>query len=206
MSTQKIYCIKISQKYITDPQFDYWPYDRSYLIHKDNFHIAPFMFRYYFYMQLTPEMLRALNNIEVKAHREITTIRNDSKFEYVRGSSTGQFNWIENATEWFLMVPTHVTGMYRDKKAVASLLAYISTRAIKQEHHNKKVELPQISLKTPTRDIKFFCATCTNITNFYEGDCKAGTSSCKLHVDAELPFDENFRLALKRSAIEAGGV
>lgn len=202
---KQIYCIKINQKLLQDAKFDYWPYDRSYLVHKDNIHIAQHMFRYYFYLPLTSGMLTALNKIEVNNHRHITVARDDSQFKYVKGEVRGQFNWIEDPTEWTVIVPTHVKGRYKNNVAVASFIEYVTTKAINSDYHNRKIELPQISLHTPKREIEFFCAICTNLPNFYHGECGPGKQSCKRNIDTELPFDDHFRKALKRSVEEAGG-
>lgn len=202
---QKIYCIKINQKMLNDPQFTYWPYDRSYLIHKDNMEVAPRMFRYYFYLPLNSRLLKVLNKIEINAYREIPVSRDDEKSTYRRGSSTGQFNWIKEPEEWTIIIPTHVKGKYKNNKAVSSFLEYISTKAITTHQHNSRIDLPQISLHTPKREINFFCAVCSNLPQFYHDECKPGTLTCKRKVDTELPYDPHFRLALKRSIEEAGG-
>lgn len=201
----KMYCLKISQKMLHLPNFDYWPYDRMYLIHIDDFHVAPLMYRYYFHMPLTPKLLEVLNRIEIEAHREITVSRNDAKFNYIKGKSAGQFQWIDNPNEWRIISPTHVRGKYKNSKAVASLLEYVTTSAIQSHNHNEKIELPQIALHTPKREIGFFCAICANLPQFHEGKCRPGTHQCKLKIDTELPFDDHFRRALKKSAEEAGG-
>lgn len=200
----KIYCLKINQKMLFSNGCDYWPYDRTYIIHNDDFHLAPRLYRYYFYMPLTAYLLKALNRIEVKAHREISVDRNDTKLQYVKGSSTGQFTWIDDPNNWRLLIPTHVKGKYENNKAVASFLQYVTTKSI-HAGHNVSIELPQISLHTPKRDIEFFCAICTNLPQFYHGECKLGTYSCNLNIDTELPFDDHFRRSLAKSIEEAGG-
>lgn len=185
--------------------FDYWPYDRTYLIHNDDFHIAPHMYRYYFHMPLTPRLLEVINHIEIEAYREITVDRNDEKLKYAKGNFRGQFAWIDNPEEWRILVPTHVKGRYKNKKAVASFLEYISTKAIQSDSHNQTIELPQIALHTPQREIEFFCAICTNLPQFHDGECRPGTHECKIKIDTSLPFDDHFRKALRKSVEEAGG-
>jgi len=205
MTQRKIYCLKVSQKMLDTPIATYWPYDRAYLIHRDDFHVAPHMFRYYFHMALTPELLHVLNRVEVNAHRTMSLVRDDEKFKYVKGTSQGQFTWIDDPENWKILVPTHVKGRYKNNKAVASFIQYFSTNAINAYHHNDKIELPQVSLHTPKRDIEFFCAICTNLTQYHEGACKPATQSCKQKIDTELPFDDHFRRALRKSVEEAGG-
>jgi hypothetical protein len=150
-------------------------------------------------------MLTALNKVVINKHRHITITRDDSQFEYVKREVRGQFNWIEEPTEWTVIVPTHVKGRYKNNIAVASFIEYVTTKAINSDYHNRKIELPQISLHTPKREIEFFCAICTNLPNFYHGECGPGKQSCKRNIDTELPFDDHFRKALNRSVEEAGG-
>jgi len=210
-----VICVKIAQRKLrhtkTRPAYDYFPYDRVYLVRTK---IAPIFrktFRYYLSMPLTKDLLHALNSLNVSDIRESTVIRDDNRRAGSPGRAQDNFqdrNLVRNPKGWTMIVPTHVKSKYRDtknfKNPYASEVVYLMTRAI-QRGHNNQVSMPQIAFHTPNRVIPLLCAACKCLPQFHTGECSPGTHKCREQIESELPLDSDLFRNSMRSIEEIGG-
>jgi len=206
-----IYCVKLCQRQVqgneelgTKTPYLYFPYDRFYLMKRNDLPLAQKMFRYFFMLPLDEDLRQAIKNVRVDKTRTISQLRNDNLFEYIVVSAGGYISWLTDLNEWMIVVPTHVRGRYKDREAINSFVGYVQSQAVFR-NIDKEINMPQVTLFTPTREIGLFCAVCTNIMDYYEGKCRPGTQLCLKNVDTELPYDSYNARSEKQSSEEVGG-
>jgi hypothetical protein len=179
----QLYCVKISQRRLSGTPFVYFPYDRIYLISKNDQHLIKKLFKYCFILPVTAEILTALGRLTIKQFRKIPCQKGQ------RLTNVGFSNILTEINEsWLLVAPTYVKKVWdkTTQKIIKSSLDYIFTHALGNLRHNTSAKLPTIRLQTPTRDIPILCAICSSIGDFYANDCSPGQYSCKINADIQL--------------------
>jgi len=195
-----ILCVRIAQRVLATEdvtQYSRFPFDRVYLGKK---HLTPqfdSLFRYYLSLPLDRPLLAALCNLHVTRVRETRVKRDTASHIGISKPASGipgTFNeWIKDPEEWLMVVPTHVRAVYgkaQGKEPYKSELAYFLTRAI-DGNHNRKVQLPNITLTTPTRKIPLLCAMCKNVLELYAGKCVLGQPACARYAKIRVAYDDH---------------
>lgn len=208
----QIYCVKLKQlRLYENGTFDYFPFDRFYLVHKDHRKIATNMFRYSLILRVDDVIKKALNNIRFNSQRTIDVPRNNSQLKYQKldGSTPPEIDKITEG-DWLLVVPTYLA---RDKdidpesrKPVTRKvrLAYTLSRAV-QDIHNMNVPMPTVMLHTPKDNIPVLCAICTHVADYHANKCTPGQSRCRRNIELNrLPVDDDFRQTIETS-VKGGG-
>lgn len=197
--SNKILCVRIAQRVIWPAgtsQYNRFPFDRVYLGKKEHAHMFKQLFRYHLLMELDQPLLDALGQLAVKTIKKTSVIRDDIELKGVPATHGHNhfLDHIANASDWLMVVPSHVVTVYKDPKEhtepIKSELAYVLSNAIKHQH-NQRVRLPQITLVTPTRTIPILCGMCRRILDLHAGNCVPGQSSCKYRVQVRLKYDDH---------------
>jgi hypothetical protein len=181
-----IYCVKLRQKKLPkSSKINYFPFDRFYLVPKENRHLADKMFRYFFYMDLSDDMIKAITGYNYEHLRLIPAIGRPS---IVRGVETELAPVWDDliAGNFVLIVPTYPQRT-RDKveagaEDAPAIPAYYMTQALRGAD-NAQLLLPQIGIHTPKRDVPLVCAVCRNYTGYCENECSPGRGTCKDKID-----------------------
>jgi hypothetical protein len=195
----EIICVKIAQRALPGAGgYQYFPYDRVYLMPQELRPTAIRMFRYFFELELDAGLLAALNHLSIAHERKITVERNDVQLQ---GKDSGKIPNIGHPEAWRLIVPTHIKGRRREEKSEAAaeeaVLMYQFSKVLRRSAtSNSAASLPRISLHTPYRDIPLFCAVCTKILDFHDNKCTPGKGTCAKNAEAILPADTYFHEVL----------
>lgn len=208
----EIYCVKLQQRRLSSASgLDYFPFDRFYIVPRENKTIGRELFRYCFELEVNASMLKAINAIPIDKTRTITLHRDDKKKEYKDLRGVPNFFYDDNgnpqlhAGAWRIVVPTHVRTrkvtrpedkVKQDKKVretFVSYIGYVLSRILTADSHNNKSMLPAITLHTPNKSTPLICAMCSGITKFYAGDCTPGRVSCSSNADIEMTQDTYYR-------------
>jgi len=193
----EILCVKIAQREIKGGTgYQYFPYDRVYLVPRELRATVFRMFRYFFEMDLDNDLLAALTLLKVTHERTITVDRDDKKLE---GKREGDelTDRVVCPEEWLLIVPTHIKGRKKEDKRESakeeSVLMYRFSKVLQRSSaSNAKARMPRISLHTPYKEIPLFCAVCTRILDFHDNKCSPGKGMCSKNAETILPADAYF--------------
>lgn len=182
----KIICIKIAQKVIRYPKhekqknpYEYFPFDRVYLVEKQNTDLVKRLFRYYFLIPLDRELFHALTTIQVQETSTSTIARRNKK----ETETISLVDNIANFLDWNIVIPTTYTLKHKAADgALVMKLQYILTRATRRATRSSKIKMPPIMLHTPVRE-SLLCSSCSELPSFYAGDCTPGQRSCYVNAD-----------------------
>jgi len=212
----EIYCVKLKQLRLegrVSESFDYFPFDRFYLVPADHKPLALRLFRYSLIMKVDDVVKRSLGLIQFTRRRTIGIKRNNSELAYSRVPGTGipEISAI-NEGEWLLVVPTYLA---RDKeidpesnKRVTKKvrLAYTLSQAV-SSIHNLSVPMPTVTLHTPIENIPVLCAICKNVASYHANKCAPGQRACRNGISLNrLPVDDEFRETIETSVKGAGEI
>ena len=209
----EIYCVKLKQLrlYGNAQAFEYFPFDRFYLVPKTHRKVAFRLFRYSLIMKVDDILKRSLNDIRFETQRYIDLIRNNERLKR-SNVPEGKIPLLSNIQEgeWLLVVPTYL-ARNRDidpesKKPVtrSARLAYTLSHAV-TDIHNLKVPMPTVTLHTPRENIPVICAICKHVADYHANKCTPGQARCKRNIElSRLPVDDDFRETIE-SSIKGGG-
>lgn len=181
-----IYCVKLRQKKLpTATKLNYFPFDRFYLIPKENRELANKMFRYFFYMDVSDEIIAAISHYQYTSLRTIPAIGRPTIARGVEAELAPIWDELISG-DYFLVVPTYpqrtrVKGNPNAEESPATP-AYYMTQALRASD-NSHVLLPQIGVHTPKRDVPLICAVCKNYSGYCENECSPGRGTCKSNID-----------------------
>ncbi|RKY28656.1 MAG: hypothetical protein DRP83_00350 [Planctomycetota bacterium] len=209
----EIYCVKLKQLRLDGgtQTFEYFPFDRFYLIPKTHRKLATSLFRYSLILKVDDVIKKSLNRIRFESQRKIGLKRdNDAlKWQRITDGNLPEIKEIEEG-EWLLVVPTYLA---RDKeidpeskKPVTRKvrLAYTLSHAV-SDIHNLSVPMPTVFLHTPKEDIPVICAICKHVADYHANKCTPGQARCRRNIElTRLPVDEEFREVVETS-IKGGG-
>ena len=207
----KIYCVKVAQRRL--PSGAVVPFDRMYLVPKDNEEFVGKMFRYALSFQMTPTMELLLDECTLSKTRTITVKRDDLALAGEKPKKGYKVVTDEIlAIDPIIVVPTMVRLDNVSKNSV-SKVQYLMTRAIKlfaEPKKNPKIAVHQaisgMKLHTPNKIIPAPCALCVNILKYHAGECSFATKTCGREHLIRLPYyDPHFSQTEKRSLEAAGG-
>jgi len=204
----EVYCVKVKQHRIGSnaERIHYFPFDRCYIVHKDDEHLIQRAFRYYLVMDLTDDVSDLLNRLYVNEKKDIPIYRDDDR---MKGKVVERHSCFPGLSEeeWLLVVPTHAIPKRRKRgkkgKNDHSELGYLASRMLGSSQ-NKDVHLPPISVQTPNRRVPMLCSICAKLPNFYEGKCQPGTEACRSSAKTRLPLDQS-RVDSEMQSIEEAG-
>lgn len=181
-----IYCVKLRQKKLpTESKMTYFPFDRFYLVPKENRSLANRMFRYFFYMDLSDDMIKAITGYRYDELRIIPALGRPTTARGVEMEMAPVWDSLM-AGDFMLVVPTY--PQRTREKAIhgntgsPSVPAYYITKALRAAD-NAQLLLPQVGIHTPDRDVPLICAICRNYTGYCENECSPGRGSCKAKID-----------------------
>lgn len=208
-----IHCVKLKQLrlYGTGHSFEYFPFDRFYLVPKTHRKIAFGLFRYSLIMNVDDILKKSLSNIRFESQRTIDLKRDNERLKHTRVDN-GDIPLLKDMQEgdWYLVVPTYLA---RDreidpesKKPVTRKvrLAYTLSKAV-SDLHNLKVRMPTVTLHTPKDNIPVLCAICKHIADYHANKCTPGQARCREHIElGRLPVDDDFKETIE-SSIKGGG-
>jgi hypothetical protein len=202
----QVYCVKVNQHLIRKDKkkVHYFPFDRSYLVHRDDEHLMKRAFRYYMVMDLTPQLQEMLNLLHVENEKYITIYRNDELFRGKRPCTKKRFPELPEE-EWVLVVPTHVIPKSRKRRKTPdhSAIGYLVSSVI-GENQNAEVELPPIAVQTPSHRIPLLCSVCTKLPSYYDGKCQPGTAQCRKGATTRIALDKSRQEDAAKSIEESG--
>jgi hypothetical protein len=194
---KSIVCFKIAQRKL--PQdgktssekhgFDYFPFDRGYLIPPDATQYIPRLFRVYMLMDLTSPLLAALNELSFARVFHDTIQRNVNAPQ--QGKSRDALNGLCDTPQgWKLVIPTFLQNAYsvEKRKYVSASVRYILSVII-GTGHNAQAALPGITLVAPHYTYPLICVACLRLPEQLAGNCTFGTAECRNSKDFELPVD-----------------
>lgn len=181
-----IYCVKLRQKKLSRTgNFNYFPFDRFYLVPKENRPLADKMFRYFFYMELSDEMVTAIGGFNYESLRLIPAVGRPTVARGVEEEMAPLWRDL-HAGEYVMIVPTYPQRTRQkaepDSTEAPAIPAYYMTQALKGKD-NVNLLLPQIGIHTPKRDVPLICAVCRNYTGYCENECSPGRGTCKDNID-----------------------
>jgi len=198
--SDQIICVKIAQRILDASverrEYSKFPFDRVYLGKKTLKPQFRKLFRYY--MCLTPDrpLLRALGRLQVKKIQATHILRNDTARYGIKAVPQRNYflDHIKEMDDWVMVIPTHVRTVYRKpevfKEPHKSELMYIMSKAI-DFNHNGGVQLPPITLVTPTRTIPILCGVCRRLLEMHAGNCMPGQPQCSYHAAINLAYDDH---------------
>jgi hypothetical protein len=210
----KIHCVKLKQLRLygdTQNTFEYFPFDRFYLVPKTDRKIAFGLFRYSLIMNVDDVIKASLNNIRFDTQRTIDIKRDDARLKRtpVKDAKLPFLERLQEG-EWYLVVPTYLV---RDReidpggsKVITHKvrLAYTMSRAI-SALHNLHVRMPTITLHTPKNNIPVLCAICKRVADYHANRCTPGQAWCRKHIELNrLPVEDDFRKTIE-SSVRGGG-
>jgi hypothetical protein len=209
----EIHCVKLKQLRLNGGgnTFEYFPFDRFYLVPKTHRKLATGLFRFSLIMKVDDVLKKSLGNIRFQSRRDIGLKRNNQKLKWER-TQTGKIPLIENLEEgeWYLVVPTYLA---RDKEIDPETrkpvtrkvrLAYTLSQAV-QDIHNMKVSMPTVILHTPKENIPVLCAICKHVADYHSNKCTPGQARCRRNIElTRLPIEDDFRETMEAS-IRGGG-
>ena len=178
-----IYCVKLRQKQLSNISSGilYFPYDRFYLIPKKQKDLMYKMFQYFFYLPASSATVTAISGYTYKQLRIIPAIERpktiSDKETLIRNTTQIWDNLINN--EFMIIIPTYPK---RINKTSQTAPAYYMTEAL-LPGSNHKINLPQVGIHTPTRDIPLICAVCKNYIGYCENECAPGGGTCKKSIE-----------------------
>lgn len=181
-----IYCVKLRQKKLPRTnKMSYFPYDRFYLVPKKDRNLADKMFRYFFYMDLSEDMIEAITGYHYEHLRLIPATGRPSIARAIEQELAPVWDDLI-AGSYVLIVPTYPERT-RQKAAPGAteqpaIPAYYMSAAIK-ESDNASLLLPQIGVHTPKRDVPLICAVCRNYAGYCENECSPGRGTCKTKIE-----------------------
>jgi len=184
----QIYCVKIHQtrlrkKKADNPlhSFDYFPFDRVYLVPTSQQEMAFSLFPHSLITPLSTSLYHALQGLNLEYRRNITIPRSTLlEYEYISYEHQGLGKNITlTPHEWLLVIPTYIV-FNKDKTTNRSFpqLAYSLSRII-IDLHNLNTNLPAITLHTPKKNIPAVCAVCKHMSRYYANGCSPGRSICR---------------------------
>lgn len=191
--------------------FDYFPFDRFYLVPTTHPKVAYGLFRYSLIMKVNDVVKRSLNQVRFDSRRHIDIRRNDQELEW-HHTKDKRVPEITDMSEgdWLLVVPTYLARNKEidpeSKKPITRKvrLAYTLSAAV-QDIHNIDIPMPAVMLHTPKEDIPILCAICKHIADYHANKCTPGQSQCRRNIElTRLPVDEDFRETIETS-IKGGG-
>jgi hypothetical protein len=181
-----IYCVKLRQRKLPKTsKINYFPFDRFYLVPKKDRNLADKMFRYFFYMDLSDDMITAITGYSYEHLRLIPAIGRPTIARGVEQELVPVWDDLL-AGNYVLIVPTYPQRT-RDKVEAGAteapaIPAYYMTQALRGAD-NAQLLLPQIGIHTPKRDVPLVCAVCRNYTGYCENECSPGRGTCKDKID-----------------------
>lgn len=196
-STDKIICVKIAQRAIPQTKgFNLFPFDRVYLIPSRSVKRIPQLFRVFLEMDLTEDLLAALNQITIHQITSDTLYRNYTPAHPVK--TCDAFHEIcPSPAGWKLIVPTYLKAQYL-KLGERGDLTYLLSNAV-TDNHNRRAKLPMISLHTPQKIYPLLCLACSRLPDQLAGTCTPGTAHCRKHKMFELPITRIQRKQRRRA-------
>lgn len=210
----EIYCVKLKQLRLNGnapKTFDYFPFDRFYLVPQSSRKLALSLFRYSLILKVDDVVKQSLDLIRFESRRDIGIKRNNTELSYKnnRGEPVPEIADLKEG-EWLLVVPTYLA---RDKEidpeskkrvTKKARLAYTLSAAV-SSIHNMRVPMPTVMLHTPQENIPVLCAICKNVANYHANQCTPGQSVCRRNISlSRLPVDEEFQEIIETS-IKGGG-
>lgn len=185
-----IYCIKIRQRKLPKTlKIDYFPYDRLYLIPKEDRKMADRMFQYFFYMDLSDDILKALIAYHYAHLRLIPALGRPTTVRGVTSELTPIWRQL-TADNFVLIVPTYpqcTRSKTRSKTKPGAedspvVPAYYMSQALRANYNQDRI-FPQIGIHTPNRDVPLLCAICKNYLGYSENECSPGRKSCNDKIE-----------------------
>jgi len=205
----QIHVIKIKQNRLYSknkdgsPSFDYFPFDRIYLIPKNQSPMIPQLFKYSFIIKMNSHITSALRSLVYTRTRHIGLQRNDEELAW-KAPPDDPFTFLKDST-WLMVIPTYAyKSNVKEKHPVR--LAYVITAAM-NALHNVKVKLPTVTLQTPRGKIPLLCSVCTEIPAYYANKCTPGQHDCRRKMNVpQLRLDKTPKGTRSASIEEAGAI
>lgn len=193
-----IICVKIAQRKLPEGEkqasgqkhsFDYFPFDRGYLIPPDAVERIPQLFRAYMVMDLTETLHAALNGLSFTGVFHATVKRNFKPPQ--QGKSMNILKGLcDDVAGWKMVVPTFLWNEYdvTKSKYLNSTVGYVLSAAVGAQH-NTKAELPRITFVSPHQTFPLMCVACLKLPDQLAGNCTMGTADCRKNCSFKLPVD-----------------
>jgi len=204
----QIHVVKIKQnrmykKIKGGGSFEYFPFDRVYLLQPKQTSIIKKLFKYSFVLKVDSQLTEILQYLTPIRTRHIGLQRNDADLAWKKPDSN-PLAFLNDST-WLMVVPTYAyKSKVTDKHPVK--LAYVITAAI-NTIHNLKVQLPTVMLQTPRGQVPLMCSACTEVPTYYAGKCTPGRAACRAKMDIPtLELDNTFKETRQQSIDEAGAI
>lgn len=187
-----IICVKIAQRILPitkTHRFNYFPFDRGYLVPPEATEYLPRLFRAYMVMDLTPTLHAALNDLSFTQVYHDTVRRNPlppqpgKPHQILKGLCN-------DPADWKFIVPTFLWNEYdaKNNKYIHATIGYILSHAVRVGH-NAEAELPRITFVTPHQTYPLMCVACLQLPEQLEGKCTIGTANCRKNCSFKLPVD-----------------
>jgi hypothetical protein len=177
-----IYCVKLRQRKLPRTnKLSYFPYDRFYLVPKKDRALADKMFRYFFYMDLSEDMIEAITGYNYEHLRLIPAVGRPTIARAVEQELAPVWDTLI-AGSYVLIVPTYPQRTRKkstdpESQEQPAIPAYYMSAAIRASD-NANLLLPQVGVHTPKRDVPLVCAVCRNYAGYCENECSPGRGSC----------------------------
>lgn len=194
-----IYCVKLrQQKLHKASKMSYFPFDRFYLVPKADRNLADKMFRYFFYMDLSGDMIEAITGYGYKHLRIIPALGRPVSTQAIDKELAPVWDDLI-AGNFVLIVPTYpqrtrTKEVDPDPNEKPAVPAYYMSQAVRAAD-NASLILPQIGIHTPRRDVPLICAICRNYTDYCENECSPGRGSCKQHIEIPVTMPSKSKAA-----------
>lgn len=196
--SRQIYSVKICQRLLYTETgelfspFHYFPYDRLYLVKKKELPLIKRMFRYFFQLDVTQNIVDALDRVVINRVRTLKHQRDDATSEYIPINTSNMFGSFltPDMPNWMLVVPTQVKT--KKTEPLTSYINYVHSSLINRHGYPTPGNyLPPITLHTPQRTIHLLCAICDNILKYQTGDCSPGTPSCRARSNQSIQLEHD---------------
>lgn len=210
-----LYCVKIKQLQLrrtATNTYDYFPFDRVYLLPKDKKKLALKLFRFSLLMPLDDRLREALEQVHFTKQYQLDSYRNDKHLEGTTFGAPDSFDMFTDIRQgdWLVVIPTYL-ARDRDINPDAQVpvsrevrLAYTLSSAVRRLH-NLKAVMPAITLHTPTTNVPFICALCKHIAEYHSNQCTLGQSRCRERMRLNgLPIADDARQMLEKSVKGSG--
>ncbi len=204
----ELHVVKIKQnrmyrKVKGEGTFEYFPFDRVYLIPQKEVSIVKKLFKYSFIMTVNPQIISVLDYLSITRTRHIGHYRNDAELEWKKPPKDA-LKFLENS-DHIMVVPTYAYQS-RNTERHPIRLAYVITAAI-HAAHNINVKLPTVILQTPRGQVPLMCSACTEIPAYYANTCTPGRAICRSKINIPtLKLDETFQVTHQKSITEGGSI
>ncbi len=207
-----IYSVKIKQLRLSTWQkqntggFDFFPFDRMYLVREKNLKKLRKLFRYYLLVEVDGPFREAIQSIVVQQVRDVGIKRDDEALKWSPVAHDSRYDQLTflNRGKWTAVIPTFANRP--EKKGQPITLAYTISNAV-AAIHNMRAHLPKVSLQTPHKLIPAICAICVNAADYYANTCSPARGVCKEKIKiSNVPWTDDFKRNVEESVIGSGEV